>query len=496
MLVEALLESAQRFGRSPAVADASRRWDYRRLATVATAMRSIIKRQATGQRVGIMLPACAAFPAVLFGALWAGKTAVPLNFLLSADELARIVKDAGLDVVYSVRHFRELLSKLPVRTAFLEDLPLKRGVVLAKLRPRPKPPGVSPNDTAVILYTSGTSGDPKGVELTYGNLRSNCDACIEAARMTQEQTFLNLLPPFHVFGLTGNVLVPVVLGANVFAIPRFQPGAALEAMRQERVSIVLAIPSMYSAMLRQKSAPADALASVDLAMSGGEPLPPDLAQGFAERFGVTLHQGYGLTETAPVISLCGSHMARDGSVGRIVPGVECRIVDDDHVPLATGGDGEIQVRGPCVMKGYYRRPDETAAVIDAQGWFRTGDVGRLDEDGFLFITGRKKEMIIVGGENVHPREIEGVLEQHPAVEEAAVIGMPDVSRGETPLAFVTFKADQSATEIEMRSFAKQRLAGFKVPREIRVIDDFPRGPTGKVLKRALRESFAAKQVST
>ncbi|MCP4251706.1 MAG: long-chain fatty acid--CoA ligase [bacterium] len=488
MLVEALLESARRFGRSPAVADATRRWNYRQLATVASAVRGIVKRQAAGQRVGIMLPACAAFPAVFFGVLWAGKTAVPLNFLLSAEELARIVKDAGLEVVYSVRHFRDLLSKLPIRGVFLEDLPLKRGVVLAKLRPRPKPPRVKPDDTAVILYTSGTSGDPKGVELTYANLRSNCDACIEAARMNHDQTFLNVLPPFHVFGLTGNVLVPVVLGAGVFAIPRFHPSAALEAIQQERVSIVLAIPSMYSAMLRQKSAPADALASVELAMSGGEPLPPDLATGFVERFGVTLHQGYGLTETSPVISLCAPHSPRDGSVGRIVPGFECRIADDDDVPLAAGCDGEIQVRGPCVMKGYYRRPDETAAVIDAEGWFRTGDVGRLDEDGFLLITGRKKEMIIVGGENVFPGEIEAVLTSHPAVAEAAVIGTVHGTRGEVPVAFVTLidaVGTESPDEQSLRAYARRHLAGYKVPREIRISDDLPRGPTGKIQKRKL-----------
>ena len=223
-------------------------------------------------------------------------------------------------------------------------------------------------------------------------------------------------------------------------------------------------------------------------MSGGEPLPPDLATGFAERFGVTLHQGYGLTETAPVISLCGAHQAREGSVGRIVPGVECRIVDDDDAPLPTGGDGEIQVRGPCVMKGYYRRPDETAAVIDAQGWFRTGDVGRLDEDGFLFITGRKKEMIIVGGENVFPGEIEAILTSHPAVAEAAVIGVAHGTRGEVPVAFVTLIDDaeiETPDEQGLRAFARRHLAGYKVPREIRIADDLPRGPTGKILKRKL-----------
>ncbi|MHC4092577.1 MAG: class I adenylate-forming enzyme family protein, partial [Planctomycetota bacterium] len=343
---------------------------------------------------------------------------------------------------------------------------------------------------AVILYTSGTSAAPKGVELTYQNLYRNCEACIEAARMDRKQTFLNILPPFHVFGLTANVLVPVVLGASVYAIPRFQPAAALKAISEQRISIVMVIPSMYAAMLRTKSISDDALTSIHLAISGGEPLPESLAQGFEKRFGVKLHQGYGLTETSPVVSLCASHAYRDGSVGRVIPGFECRIADDQGRALPAGQDGEIQVRGPCVMKGYYRRPQETAAVIEAAGWFRTGDIGQLDEDGYLFVTGRKKEMMIVGGENVFPGEIEYVLTEHRAVAEAAVIGVADTSRGEVPVAFVTLSADargEPVGEQELRNFARRRLAGYKVPRRIRIADDLPRGPTGKVLKRKLAE---------
>ncbi|MFQ5491554.1 MAG: class I adenylate-forming enzyme family protein, partial [Phycisphaerae bacterium] len=283
---------------------------------------------------------------------------------------------------------------------------------------------------------------------------------------------------------------PVVLGAGVYAIARFNPSAALQAVHEQRISIMMAIPTMYAAMLRCKSAPDDALKSIYLAMSGGEPLPVTVAEGFEQRFGVKLLQGYGLTETAPVLSLCAPHAFRDGSVGRLIPGVDCRIVDESSQELPCGADGEIQVKGPGVMKGYHNHPQETAQVIDPDGWFRTGDIGRLDEDGYLYITGRKKEMMIVGGENVAPAEIENVLLQHDAVAQAAVIGTPDSSRGEVPVAFVTLQEGADPDRVNdhaLRTFARQRLAGYKVPRRVVITDDLPKGPTGKVLKRKLAE---------
>ncbi len=490
MLVDALLDTTAGFGGSLAVADPTRRLTYNQLANTAAALRGVINTQTDCERVGIMLPASAGFCAVLFGSLWANRVAVPLNFLLAPDELAAVVADAGIDTIYSVHHFDKLLSALPARGVALEDLPLKRKVLAQMLRRNPPAPRVAPSDTAVLLYTSGTSAEPKGVELTHSNLRRNCEACITAARIDPRHRLLNILPPFHVFGLTANVLVPAVLGASVYALPRFQPLAAIKAVRDERISVVMAIPSMYAAMLRTKDAPDDAFASIYLAISGGEPLPDAVARGFENRFGVKLVQGYGLTETSPVLSLCAPHAWRDGSVGRMIPGVDCRIVDERDRPVARGEQGEILVSGHCVMKGYYQRPDETAAVIDSKGWFRTGDIGRLDEDGFLYITGRKKEMIIVGGENVFPREIEDVLLEHPQVASAGVIGVDDAGRGEVPVAFVTLTghADTTAvSEQDLRNFARRSLASYKVPRRVRIADELPTGPTGKVLRRRLRE---------
>jgi long-chain acyl-CoA synthetase len=354
----------------------------------------------------------------------------------------------------------------------------------------PAAPKVDRDQTAVILYTSGTTAQPKGVELTFGNLHSNCVDCIHSILNTAApQKFLNILPPFHVFGLTANVLIPIFMRATVFAIPRFNPIVAVRAVEEQGITVILAIPSMYAAMLRVKSAKADAFRNIYVAISGGEPLAESVRVGFLERFDVSLGQGYGLTETSPVIAATPCDEIRPGIVGRPIRNVQARIIDDQGHSLPAGSDGEIVMKGPGLMKGYYRKPEETAKVIDRDGWFHTGDIGRFDPQGSLAITGRLKEMLIIGGENVFPREIEAVLEQHDAVLQAAVIGVPDGLRGEAPVAFVIPKKDMTVRDDELRNFARQRLAGYKTPRHVIVREDLPTGPTGKILKRKLRELF-------
>lgn len=487
MLVDALLDANRRCPHTLAVSDGSRTLTYKQLTLLAAVFRDVISRKTDCPRVGIMLPASTAFPAVFFGALWAGRTAIPLNFLLQADELNRIIADAQLNCIFTVGHFRELVEALPVRAVYLEELALKRRMIFAMLKRHPPVPTADPQATAVILYTSGTTADPKGVELTYRNLHSNCVDAIYSLGIDPRQVFLNILPPFHVFGLTANVLVPVFLGASVHAIPRFNPLAAARMVAEHKITMILAIPSMYAAILRTKSTKSDAFRSLYLAISGGEPLPDSVRIGFAERFGVTLRQGYGLTETSPVVSAGSASVNQEGTVGKPIRNVQVRIVGGDGNELPIGQDGEILIHGPNVMKGYYRKPEETRHVLDSQGWFSTGDIGRLDTDGFLSITGRAKEMLIIGGENVFPREIEAVLEMHEAVQQAAVIGVPDGLRGEAPVAFVIPKKDAAVTADDLRNFARRSLAGFKTPKRIEIRDDLPTGPTGKILKRRLRE---------
>jgi len=487
MLVEPLLEAYRCAPKALAVEDGTRELTFGQLTLLASVFRDVVRETTQCERVGIMLPASTAFPPMLFGTLWAGRVAVSLNFLLQADELVRVVKDADIDTVFTIGHFRELVSQLPVRAVYFEELGLMRRVIWAKLKRFAPPPAVRRDDTAVMLYTSGTTADPKGVELTHGNLYSNCVDGIASLGIGEGHSFLNILPPFHVFGLMANVLVPVFLRAPVHAMPRFNPVHAVRTAGEKRVTILLAIPSMYAAMLRTKSAKADAFASIFLAFSGGEPLPDSVRLGFAERFGVTLRQGYGLTETSPIVAACSPECHKDGTVGKPIRNVEVRLRDAEGKTLGVGVDGEIFVRGPNVMKGYFRRPDETGNVLDAQGWFTTGDIGRFDTDGFLSITGRAKDMLIIGGENVYAREIEAVLELHPGVLQAAVIGVPDGLRGETAVAFVIPKEGEAPTSEEIRVFTRERLAGFKVPRRVEIRTDLPAGPTGKILKRKLKE---------
>lgn len=487
MLVDALIESRRAAPRRIAVSDGVRSLSYGQLLRLANIMRGILQRADDCPRVGIMLPASTAFPAAFYGALWAGKRVIPLNFLLNPSELTHVVRDAELQTILTIRHFADQVSTLPAQPLFLEDLALKRRMMLSIFSRAPKTPSVAMDDTAVILYTSGTTAEPKGVELTYGNLHSNTVDSLDALGIHEDQTFLNILPPFHVFGLTACVLVPVGLGASVFAIPRFSPVAAVHAIRDRGISVMLAIPSMYRAILGTKSARREDFANLKLAISGGEPLPDRIRAAFEERFGVTIRQGYGLTETAPVVSVCTLDAYKPGTVGRPIPNVQIRIVDADGKELPQGHDGEILVKGPGVMKGYYRRPEQTRAVLNDEGWFSTGDIGRLDEDGFLSITGRAKDMLIIGGENVFPREIESALESHPSVIQAAVIGVADDMRGEVPVAFVLPEREASVDEHSLRNHAKTALAGYKVPRQVIIKEDLPLGPTGKILKRKLRE---------
>lgn len=487
MLVNALLESTRKYPQSLAVADGLRSFTYKQLTRFASVMRNIIRSRTRNDRVGIMLPSSSFFPAVLFGTFWSLKTAVPLNFLLNAEELSPIVKDAGLDVIITIKYFSKLAERLPAETIYLEDLPLKRKMIFSMVWPVPQAPKVDPESTAVLLYTSGTTAQPKGVELTYHNLYSNCTDTIASLHIDRHHSFLNILPPFHVFGLTANVLVPVVLGASVHAIPRFSPSTVIKTIRKKHITSMMAIPSMYAAILKAKSATPDTFQSVTLAISGGEPLSESVRTKYEEQFNLILRQGYGLTETSPVISACSIEHHRDQTVGRPIRNTKIRIVDENGLDLPVDHDGEILVNGPGVMKGYYNKPEETAKVLDDQRWFRTGDIGRLDQDGFLSITGRVKEMMIIGGENVFPREIEAVLEAHEGVLQAAVIGVPDDLRGEAPVAFVLSEHHASLDEQSLRSYAKQSLAGFKVPKKIMIREDLPTGPTGKILKRRLRE---------
>ncbi|HSD81586.1 MAG TPA: long-chain fatty acid--CoA ligase, partial [Solirubrobacteraceae bacterium] len=341
------------------------------------------------------------------------------------------------------------------------------------------------DDAAVILYTSGTTGTPKGAELTHDNLRRNVEVSCSLFDISERDVVLGALPLFHSFGQTCALNTCVRAGGTLTLIPRFDADKALEIIERDGVTIFEGVPTMYAAMLHGARADTTDASGLRLCVSGGSAMPVEVMRAFEEKFGCKVLEGYGLSETSPVASF--NHPDRErkpGSIGTPIEGVEMRVVDDAGAEVAQGEVGEIVIRGHNVMKGYWNRPDATAEAV-RDGWFHTGDVARVDEDGYFFIVDRKKDMIIRGGYNVYPREIEEVLYEHPAVGEAAVVGVPHQELGEEIAAFVALKPGKDADPDELREHVKERLAAYKYPRRVFLVDELPKGPTGKILKREI-----------
>jgi long-chain acyl-CoA synthetase len=493
-----------------AVIDDQRVYTYAQLAGAAMSLAERIDSLTSAKHIGILLPTSGAFPIALLAAWLAKRVAVPFNYLLAREELTHVIRDSDVDTIITVGPMLDHLASSAASPAHGDQaqsdtptLPIPPDIQLLRLDqldwsglpPLRWPPLYKPDDLAVILYTSGTSGRPKGVMLTHGNLRSNVDAAIQHAHFTPSDTFLGVLPQFHSFGLTGLTLLPLRIGTQVIYTARFVPRRIVELIRKNRPAVIVAIPSMYGALLSVKRAGPEDFASIRLAVSGGEPLPESTADQCRQRFGLCLNEGYGLTETSPFANWCNPETHKPHSVGTSIPGVTVSIVDEHDRPLPPSQDGEILITGPNIMAGYYKLPEQTRQVFvdlphphngtGTSRYFRTGDIGRVDDDGHLYITGRKKEMIIIGGENVSPREIEEVLNQFPTVKDSAVIGKTDPLRGELPIAFVEINDGESFDETALRSWCRDRLAGYKVPREIRLIDALPRNATGKIMRRNL-----------
>jgi long-chain acyl-CoA synthetase len=491
MLVEPLLAHAREKPTELAVIDDAGQYTYAQLAAMSIALRRLLSTCTTRPTVGIMLPSGVGFVASFYGTLLAGKAIVPINFLLGDREIAHVLKDSGVDTVLTMPPLAGRLKDSGLNVIDLLQLP--RPTSIPDLPPNSDlVPSKSPDDLAVLMYTSGTSGLPKGVELTYNNLQSDVDASILHAALKDKHVFLGVIPLFHAFGLTGMMLAPIQLGSLTVYIARFSPVAAWNAIKKHNVSLMFAVPSMYAAIANLKSATADDFKSMYAMLSGGEPLPAALVHKFRERFNQPLYEGYGLTETSPVISINVPQSSQYGSVGKPLHNAEVRIVDDSDNALAIESTGEIWLRGPMIMKGYHNLPNETAQVLTPDGFFKTGDLGRMDADGFLHITGRKKDMIIVAGEKAFPREIEETLMKHAAVAEAAVVGRRDARRGEVIVAFIVLKEGATASTDALRDFCReQQMPQWKIPREIFLVESLPHSPTGKVLKRVLSDQATA-----
>jgi long-chain acyl-CoA synthetase len=442
-----------------------------------------------GDRVGIMLPNVPYFPVYYYGALRAGAAIVPMNPLLKDREVAFYLGDSGAKLVFAWPQFANAAHGGAEHTG-TECVLVEPGAfegLIERYEPAQEVVGREPDDTAVVLYTSGTTGTPKGAELTHGNLLRNVEVCIGLFGADERTVTLGALPFFHSFGQTCALNTTVAMGGRLTLIPRFDGGKALEIIERDGVTVFEGVPTMYAAMLHDPHADERDISTLEVCVSGGAAMPVEVMHAFEEKFGCQILEGYGLSETSPVASFNRRDRERKpGSIGVPVEGVEMRVVDEAGNELPQGEVGEIAIRGHNVMKGYWRREDATAEAIDADGWFKTGDMAKVDEDGYFFIVDRKKELVIRGGFNIYPREIEEVLYEHPAVREAAVIGVPHDQLGEEVAAAVALKSGAEADAAELHDFVKQRVAAYKYPRHVWLFDELPKGPTGKILKREIK----------
>jgi long-chain acyl-CoA synthetase len=440
-----------------------------------------------GDTVAMMVPNVPYFPVCYYGILRAGAVVVPLNVLNKRREVAFYLKDSGAKLLFAWHGFLEE-SEAGAAESGSACQPLVPGEfeqLLAGAEPAEEVVDRSESDTAVILYTSGTTGTPKGAELTHSNLLKNCTVASRLFLIGSDAVTLGCLPLFHSFGQTSAMNSTIAAGGTLTLIPRFDPEKALEVIERDRVSVFYGVPTMYGAMLHAPGHEQRDLSSLRVCGSGGAAMPVELMHAFEREFDCVILEGYGLSETSPVASF--NHPDRErkpGSIGTPLEGVEMKVVDEDDNELPDGEVGEIVIKGHNVMKGYLGRPEATAEALRG-GWFHSGDMARRDPDGYFFIVDRKTDMIIRGGFNVYPREVEEILYEHPAVREAAVLGIPDDEYGEEVAAAVVLKDGAQATAEELSGYVKSQVAAFKYPRKVWFVDDLPKGPTGKILKREI-----------
>jgi len=441
-----------------------------------------------GDRVGLWLKNCPEFVPAFFGILNAGAVVVPINNFLKPDEVSYMLQDAGIDLLITDAelgaHFPALTMARPGLKLFLVEDSAAVGSGTTQRTDGNK--GLrNESDLAVIIYTSGTTGRPKGAMLSHGNLLHNVESCRLVLEMVESDRFAVLLPLFHSYMLMVGMLLPLLVGGTMVLVKSLnQPHHIIRELYLRQATVLPAIPQFYRALA---STPVPTGFPLRLCVSGAAPLPVQVLKDFEAKFKIPLIEGYGLSEASPVVTknpLHGEH--KPGSIGLPIPHVEVSVQDDGGRMLGANENGEICVRGGNVMLGYWNKPEETAQALRS-GWLLTGDIGYRDNDGYYFITDRKKDMLLVNGINVYPREIEEVIHQFPGVKEAAVVGWPDARRGELPVAFVAPNEGVTLDEKAMIQFVRQKLADYKVPRRVVFMTTLPRNATGKILKTARRK---------
>jgi len=499
-----LQESALHSPEQIALLAGDQRITYRELNTAANRMANALRSLGVqpGENVAVMLPNIPAFLVTYFGILKMGATVVPLNVQFRAEEVAYHLRDSeavaffgweeamaeanwGCEVASSCRHV--IVVNKPGSRA-LPERAISYSALMATAAPGFEMVWPASDDTAVILYTAGTTGEPKGAELTHFNLFANAISCASRLlRLTPEDIYLAILPFSHSFGQTLVMNAALYAGATLSLSSRCDAESCFEQIRRDKVTLMAAVPTTYYYLdqLAAACTPETVKTNLRLCVSVGAPLPLDLMERFETRFGVKILEGYGLSETSSVAAFNMPDRPRKaGSVGLPLWGTEIRLCDGEHRPAPPGAVGEIAIRGMNVMKGYYRRPHATLEVCQA-GWFHTGDMARMDEDGYLYIVGRKKETILRGGFTVYPREVENVLAQHPAVADVAVIGVPDPALGEEITALVVLRPGQTVDSEELIRYCRERMAAYKTPRYIEFRLSLPKGKDGRPIRQAL-----------
>jgi len=439
-----------------------------------------------GDRVALMLPNVPYFALIYYGVLRIGAVVVPINPRYEADEVAYHLRDCEAELLFAWHDFKTAAQR-GADDAGAELVSVEPGEFEKMLAESDTDHGVAErerDDPAVILYTSGTTGKPKGAVLTQGNLEKSTDVVTTLVEMSQDDVILGALPFFHVFGQACGLNGATKLGACLSLIPKFDPGKTLEAIQRDRVTIFEGVPAMYGAVLGADGRESHDTSSLRVAITGGQAMPAEVMEKFEQAFGIEVLEGYGLSETTAVGTFNHPGERRPGSIGKPVDGVAVKIVDDDRNEVAPGDIGEIAIKGANVMAKYWNKEEETREDL-RDGWFHTGDMGHVDEDGYVFIDDRKKDMIIRGGENVYPREVEELLYRHEAIEEAAVIGVADERLGEEVAAAIVVKQGEDVSEEEIQEYVKGKVAKYKYPRKIWFLDELPKGPTGKILKREI-----------
>ena len=447
----------------------------------------------------------------LYASMRIGAVAIPINPIYTPDEISYIIKNGDVKVVIAldlllplveagVQGFPQVTNYIVCETtpdvaekyATLSDNAKEKTKlftqILATTAHTVDPVEVAPDDTAIILYTSGTTGHPKGAMLTHQNLYSNARDIGDYLKMTTEDRVITTLPVFHVFALSVVVNAPLMKGATLLLTPRFSPGEIFELAAAYKATVFAGVPTMFNFLYQYENSNIEAFSSLRLAISGGSSLPVSLLHNFEQKFNVRISEGYGLSEASPVT--CFNPIDRErkpGSIGQSIINVENKVVDEYGVEVPVGEVGELVVRGPNVMKGYYKLPIETELAI-RDGWLYTGDLARKDEEDYFYIVDRKKDLIIVGGYNVYPREVEEVLFSHEGIIEAAVVGVPDTDFGESVHAYVVLK-DQSLTVEDIRAYCIKHIVKYKVPSVIEVLEELPKNTTGKILRRSLKTAL-------